>query len=266
MKNIFIFLVAIGLLACNNAPKTEEKVQEVAKKGQVIVDTLEAPKVDIDFLMGKFDPSTHADFIKVPAKYTDGARTYYLQKETWTALQKMINAAQQDGVSLKVRSATRNFAAQKRIWEAKWQGQRILSDGVNAAIDIANPVERAKKILEYSSMPGTSRHHWGTDLDLNNFNNAYFEKGKGLKEYEWLVAHAADYGFCQPYSPKGSERPYGYEEEKWHWSYMPLAKPYTQAAKHHLKDSDIQGFLGGETAAEVGLVEKYVLGVAELCR
>ena len=33
-------------------------------------------------------------------------------------------------------------------------------------------------------MPSTSRHHWGTDLDLNNLNNSYFTSGKGKKIYK----------------------------------------------------------------------------------
>ena len=83
-------------------------------------------------------------------------------------------------------------------------------------LEVPEPVERARMILTYSSMPGTSRHHWGTDMDLNKDNNGYFATGEGLKVYEWLQAHAHEYGFCQPYTPKGPNRPEGYNEEKWH--------------------------------------------------
>ena len=107
-------------------------------------------------------------------------------------------------------------------------------------------------------MPGSPRHHWGTDIDINNFNNSYFESGQGLKEYDWLVANAAQFGFCQPYTPKGTERPFGYNEEKWYWSYIPVAKQLTQKAATELKDEMIGGFKGSETAVEIGVVEKYV--------
>ena len=40
--------------------------------------------------------------------------------------------------------------------ENKWTGKRLLSDGTNVANDIADDVEKALKILEYSSMPGSS--------------------------------------------------------------------------------------------------------------
>ena len=65
-------------------------------------------------------------------------------------------------------------------------------------------------------MPGsTSRHHWGTEIDIHSLKNGDFADGEGLKIYEWLTTHAEDYGFYQPYTAEQ-----GYEEEeKWHWSY-----------------------------------------------
>ena len=114
-------------------------------------------------------------------------------------------------------------------------------------------------------MPGTSRHHWGTDIDLNAFINEYFERGDGLKLYNWMVANAASYGFCQPYTQKGPKRPDGYNEEKWHWSYLPLAKKLSDQAKQELKDAMISGFDGAEAAQAIGVVEKYVLGINQAC-
>ncbi len=51
-------------------------------------------------------------------------------------------------------------------------------------------------------MPGTSRHHWGTEIDLNALNNKWFENGKGLKVYQLAYKNAAQYGFHQPYTAK----------------------------------------------------------------
>ena len=58
-------------------------------------------------------------------------------------------------------------------------------------------LKAAKTILLYSSMPTTSRHHWGTDMDINSLENSYFASGQGLKEYTWLKKNAAKFGFCQ---------------------------------------------------------------------
>lgn len=219
----------------------------------------------IEYLMGQFNPAEHPDFVSVEKKYSDGD-PYFLRKETYAQFKKMWAAAQSDGIDLKIISATRNFYRQKQIWEAKWTGARKIENGTNAAVKYPAPKTRALKILEYSSMPGTSRHHWGTDLDINDLDNYTFEHGRGKAVYEWLSAHAHEYGFCQPYSPKGEERPHGYNEEKWHWSYIPVARQLTDMAERSLRDDMVGGFRGEEAAVEIGVVEKYVLGINRECR
>jgi LAS superfamily LD-carboxypeptidase LdcB len=114
-------------------------------------------------------------------------------------------------------------------------------------------------------VPGTSRHHWGTDIDINDANPQYFEKEKGEKEYEWLVKNAWSFGFCQPYNQKGTDRPTGYNEEKWHWSYTPIAKNLTQDYKNIIKDEDINDFLGDEYVVGQDLINNYVLGINTDC-
>lgn len=218
----------------------------------------------VDYLMGKFDPAKHPDFILIPTQYGSKA-DMYLRKDVFEAYLKMHAAAKADGVNLLIISATRPFNYQKGIWEAKWNGSRPV-DGKDLSKTIPDPKTRALKILEYSSMPGTSRHHWGTDFDLNDLEDAYFQSGTGKKVYEWLSANAAEYGFCQVYTPKGPERPYGYNEEKWHWSYVPVARQFTGFAAEHLKDGMITGFQGAEAAKAIGVVEKYVLGVNPDCK
>ncbi len=244
-----------GIQVNSHTPKVNKR-DSIPPKSKVF-------SFSIDYLTGKFDPATHPDFVKVENKYAD-REGLYLRKDTYEAFKKMYASAKTDGVQLVIRSATRNFDYQKGIWEAKWSGKRKVEDK-NLATSIKDPTERALKILEYSSMPGTSRHHWGTDMDLNAFANSFFEKGEGLKIYEWLSQHASEYGFCQPYSPKGTERPYGYNEEKWHWSYLPIAKQLTDQAKAQLKNEMISGFRGAETVTSINVVEKYVLGINQEC-
>jgi zinc D-Ala-D-Ala carboxypeptidase len=176
----------------------------------------------------------------------------------------MRTAAAAAGVRLVILSATRNFDRQKIIWEDKWTGKRQVNGG-NLSLTVQDPKQRALTILRYSSMPGTSRHHWGTDMDLNAFENDYFASGQGLKEYQWLQAHAAEYGFCQPYTAKGEDRPDGYEEEKWHWSYVPLSRLYLVAYTAKVNPADIQGFAGAAVAADIEVIRKYVLGVNTAC-
>ena len=267
---IISFLFLILLAAC--ATETPDAVQTEEPLPVAATEPEPTPVIEVDtsifniaYLTGKFNPNRHADFVKVDAKYTDGD-PYVLHRETYAAFERMHAAAQAAGVTLTMVSATRNFNRQKAIWEAKWTGRRLVEEGENLAETTPDPQARALRILRWSSMPGTSRHHWGTDIDLNALNNEYFASGKGLQEYEWLVANGPEYGFCQPYTPKGhGGRAHGYNEEKWHWSYLPLAKQLTYLAQTQLRDEQISGFEGAETAAQIGVVEKYVLGINPDC-
>jgi LAS superfamily LD-carboxypeptidase LdcB len=195
--------------------------------------------------------------VKLEAQHTSKSDAY-LRKEAYESFKKMYEAAKNEGISLKIISATRNFYDQKNIWESKWNGSYA---------KYAAGKERALAILKYSSMPGSSRHHWGTDMDFNELNDAHFTKNaEGKKIYAWLKAHASEYGFCQTYSKKGDERPNGYEEEKWHWSYLPLARGFMEQYREKIKYDNINGFLGSETAKDIQIIEKYVLGINPNCK
>ena len=213
-----------------------------------------------DYLLGRFDETKDARFVRLGDGYAKGSAVgKYLRKETYEAFVKMAEAAKKDGVNLFIISATRNYESQKTIWENKWEG-RTLVEGKNLTT-ITDLAERARMILLYSSMPGTSRHHWGTDMDLNALENSYFESGEGLKIYKWLLTHAAEYGFCQPYTSKAQGRT-GYEEEKWHWSYLPLSSELLKKYVKTIRYQDIKGFKGSEVAKSIKAIDKYVQGVS----
>lgn len=242
------------------APDTIVQVDSMPAVGEEIIDS-PAFDMTLDYVMGRFIPAEHPDFVKIDIMHAD-KEGMYLRKDAYEAFKAMYEHAKRDGIQLQIRSATRNFYAQKGIWEAKWTGQRLIESGENLAQSTPDPKERATKILRYSSMPGSSRHHWGTDVDLNNFENSWFAEGEGLKMYKWLVANAPSYGFCQPYT---AGRPYGYWEERWHWSYTPVSAHITSFAKSNLKNEMIDGFLGSETAPMIDIVKHYVLGINEEC-
>lgn len=250
-KPFVILLFAIIGLACQsdtgeNKAATAESPANAGAEMKI--------NADREYLLGKFDPTSHSGFVPIKTPYADKAGMM-LRKEAFEAFEAMWKAAEKEAVLLKIISATRNFARQKDIWENKWKRYEKA---------VPKPEDRALKILEYSSMPGSSRHHWGTDIDLNDLNNAAFETGgKYEKVYAWLQAHAHEYGFCQPYT---AGRASGYQEEKWHWSFTPLSKSLLETYKNTLHDTDISGFMGAETAAEIGIVQHYVLGINEACK
>lgn len=216
------------------------------------------------YLTGRFDPAQREDFVLIPSKYTTNQSKMYLRKETLDAFLKMREAADKDEIELKIASATRNFDYQKNIWNNKWNGITLV-DGKNLAESVPNEIERFKKILEYSAVSGASRHHWGTDIDINDANVSYFENEKGEKEYQWLAKNAYQFGFCQPYNLKGANRPNGYNEEKWHWSYLPLARNFMQEYKNLITNKDIKGFDGDQYVSSLNLTNNYVLSINPEC-
>ena len=211
-----------------------------------------------DLLIGKFKVETHPDFVLVDKKYHDKSEMY-LQKQTLESFIKMREAAEKDGVHLEIISGTRNFYSQKSIWERKYNNYK--KEGLSE-------IEIIKKIMLWSSMPTTSRHHWGTDIDINGFDDYFSEENKKAnKEYKWLLINAPKFDFYQVYTEKGEgegERRTGYNEEKWHWSYMPLARKYLNLYQKTITYKDISGFSGSQFAKEMDIINKYVFGISDI--
>ena len=237
--------------------KAELAAKETAKKA------IENAQKKI-YLMGKFDPVARDDFAPIPTKYNIAGYKIYLREEALNAFEKMAEIATTNNIELNITSATRNFDYQKDLWNKKWEGVTFV-DGKDLSKSIPDGQERFEKILEYSAVPGTSRHHWGTDIDINGVNPKYFDTVEGEKVYAWLIENASLFGFCQTYNEKGTERPSGYNEEKWHWSYLPLSKNFTEEYKNLIKDSDIKGFLGEEYVSGENLINNYVMSINPDC-
>jgi len=220
-----------------------------------------------DYVTGRFDPSKQEMFVSLADRGIPiNNRRHLLRREAADALKKMYDAFRKDHPKSPfwVQSSTRTFYDQKGIWDGKWNGTiKVMNVSLNRTI--RDPLTRALEILKYSSMPGTSRHHWGTDFDLNMLNNSYYETGEGKPLYQWLLKNAGRYGFCQPYT---AGRKTGYYEEKWHWSYVPLSKIFIVRWNDlYRKDPEAfskKGLFGGSEAAG-RLAPAYVNSINSEC-
>ena len=214
-----------------------------------------------DYCTGRFIPTKNELFACVnDAGVPTNEWRHYLRRETVAALAKMYADFRKAHPKepFWVQSSTRSFSDQKAIWDGKWNGQRYARE--------KDPMKKARAILRYSSMPGTSRHHWGTDFDLNVLTNEYYETGAGRVLYRWMTENAGRYGFCQPYT---SGRNGGYNEEKWHWSFRPLAGAFIGHWNDIFrKDGAVFSraglFSGSETAGR--LAPEYVNTINDSCR
>lgn len=256
---ILFFISLILLSACNQSSTAGHKefhstTQDEFKLDQSQVeDESSADSLTVytkEYLLGKFDPASHPWFVQIEKSYTDKDKIY-MHQEAYVAFKQMHAAAAKEGIHLNIISATRNFAYQKGIWEKKWTREQYKG---------LKDLDKVRDILRYSSMPGTSRHHWGTDVDFNSVELSYFQNGSGKKIYDWLVAHASEYGFAQTYTSKASGRT-GYEEEKWHWSYMTLSKEILKAYNNQIQYTDLSGFSGSGSAEASDVFRLYVNGI-----
>ena len=186
-----------------------------------------------------------------------------LHYETVVSFLAMRDAAREDGIDLGIRSAYRDFDTQLLIWNRKWSGERPIYDRAGEPVDRAqlNEFDLVETILFWSAVPGGSRHHWGTDLDLIDvaaippgytvqlLPAEFAPEGIFGKLNRWLEAHLGRFGFFRPYrSDRGGVSP-----EPWHVSYAPVSMPALEALnlatlRRVLESSSLQGKAQDEAA------------------
>lgn len=107
------------------------------------------------------------------------------------------------------------------------------------------PPQRQREILTASSAPGISRHHWGTEFDLFGLNPRHFQPGAPLHdEWTWMRHHALQFGFFQTYLGGDALGRYTYIEERWHWSYYPIAEALTGYIRAH--DAEVEAAMNAQ--------------------
>jgi len=163
---------------------------------------------------------------------------YFLEQQTAAAFEKMRAAAAQEGIAIGICSAFRDFNRQQLIWNAKASGTRALLNKDSQPVDIngKTAAQIVELILLWSALPGTSRHHWGTDLDIFDSHKVSKSDLQLIpQEYQldgpcyhlslWLAKNAQRFGFYLPFQQGLS----GVSAEPWHLSYYPVSKHYVDA-------------------------------------
>jgi LAS superfamily LD-carboxypeptidase LdcB len=152
-----------------------------------------------------------------------------LRKEAHDAFLEMKKAAYSDGMDLKIVSSYRNFYRQEAIWERKYL-QYSEEKGMSK-------LDAIEKIIEYSTIPGTSRHHWGTDIDIIDgypkttgdvlVPEKFGDGGPFSLLKKWMDENANKFGFYLVYTDNPKRK--GFKYEPWHYSYAPISIPMLKA-------------------------------------
>ena len=155
----------------------------------------------------------------IPDDYTLDLETvqgdYKMNKLAADAAKDLIAAAAADGYSLRVCSGYRTVEKSRILYERKVQ--QYLDAGYSEA-------DAKTEAAKWVAPPGTSEHHTGLAMDIVSAD--YFNYYSDLEhdfdkfdEFDWLIAHCAEYGFILRY-PEGKEDITGITYEPWHYRYV----------------------------------------------
>lgn len=170
-----------------------------------------------------------------------------IHRDVEAPLKQLRVLAKEAGFDLAIASSFRDYNSQLNIWNLKSQGKRAVLDaeGNPLVVTALNPNELVYAILRWSALPGASRHHWGTEIDV-------FDRNSLPKDYQvqlipkeaapggifsrfndWLNTTIGREGFFRPYATdKGGVSP-----EWWHLSYEPISQKYFEQFDLNLCES-----------------------------
>jgi len=190
-------------------------------------------KLTPDMLTGK----SREHLVNLPTPHSPH---HFLQAQAMKAFQGLQQSAVKHGFNLQPASSFRDFARQQLIWNGKFNGERKVHDDAGKALDLTqlDDWQKSQAILRWSALPGASRHHWGTEVDI--FDPDLLPQGQSLQlepwEYEkggyffelseFLIENLPHFDFSLPFMQMPAEKKIGHEP--WHISYMPLAEKAKQ--------------------------------------
>ena len=145
-----------------------------------------------------------------------------LLPEAYRKFKQMQNDAKKEGVEIEIVSGYRSYQKQKNIWNKKYNE--------NYKKEVIG-IENINRIIQYSTLPGTSRHHWGTDIDIIDkrfipkgdllIEKNYAENGIYSQLFYWMKKNSKKYDFYLVYDDSPKRK--GFKFEPWHYSYKPLS-------------------------------------------
>ena len=202
---------------------------------------------------------------------------FAVQAEVATAFFEMRKAAAAEGIELFPFSAFRDFDAVAKIWNLKYTGKRPLFSIDGQPLDFAAmcPDEIVKNILNWTALPGGSRHHWGSDIDVvdraalpENYQIKLLPEeteqgGVFYNLHNWLDQNMDRFGFFRPYDLYQN----GIFPERWHISYAPVSQPAMTALNLDMLGASIaeSQISGREIVLEMlpEIYQNYILNITQ---
>lgn len=203
-------------------------------------------------------------------------QNHYLHTNIVNDFVALQSAAASAGFDLCIASSFRDFNRQSAIWNAKFSNKRVVLNKAQQAVELnsLSDIEKCTAIMLYSALPGASRHHLGTDLDIFDKSavsddyelqltpDEYQHGGPFAELSQWLDTHLAEFGFYRPYQHDLG----GVAPELWHISHIAqseqLMRHLSVEVLHNcIKESDLLGKDAILTHLPA-LYERFVLNVS----
>ena len=225
-------LLALTLAACSQEKPATSETQTSTEEKTVQEGTVGSKSQEAS--QKKAEVVNKGDYYSVQGKYDEiiiANKHYPLSKdynpgENPTAkaeLLKLIAAMQEAGFPISDHySGFRSYETQTQLYQ-----------------DYVNKDGKAEAD-RYSARPGYSEHQTGLAFDLIGTDGDLVTEEKAA---QWLLDHAADYGFVVRYL-KGKEKETGYMAEEWHLRYV--GKEAKEIAETGLSLEEYYGFEGGD--------------------
>lgn len=200
-----------------------------------------------------------------------------LHPDAAAAFLKLRAAASQSDIDLVAVSSFRTFEHQLLIWNDKFHGRRPLLDRDGSVLErgVMTEEQLVRAILLWSALPGASRHHWGTEIDLIDraalppgqrpqlIASEYAAAGVFARLGAWLPRHGQRHGFFLPYDRDRG----GVQPEPWHVSFAPVSNAALPALTLEVLAAALSGVeLAGATVVHRQLHDihaRYVCAVAQ---
>lgn len=173
-----------------------------------------------------------------------------MHKAALPAFLKLQQKAKLDGFDLSLVSSFRSFDRQLAIWNRKYTGKATVLDINEQPVNLydLSELDKIQAIMLFSALPGASRHHWGTDIDVyapnllpqgQSFQLEVWEYQEGGPMHPlsiWLNENAKSCGFFRPYDCFRG----GVSEEPWHLSFAPVANDLQAALSEEIIEEAIE--------------------------
>ena len=207
----------------------------------------------------------------VTAPVVSHYRNYATQADTW--VRKYYFSGRAFGrISSRARARCAGLISVKdRAWNPARTDHRRCWLGEVAGTAVLGGEARQYEILQTSAPPGMSRHHWGTDVDLFDARQSathWSSTGQFAPVYAWLQEHAMDFGFFQPYQGSRDASANISIEERWHWSYYPVAHALLEFARRYPTaiNRKLARTWGGEPALSTlpSIWHEYVFNISNI--